>query len=107
MTKMSFSVMCGVVLLLSGCQYGVYVKDPKNLTSTEIINVLKNADIQLVATSHSGNVVILLKDDTSMSGIYNSKTAPARYQKCELSDIFKLSAVSKNRVRNHWQRYCE
>lgn len=105
--KTMLSFIVSTAFILTGCNSSVSVKDAKNMTTAEIIEVLENADIEWIATSHSQHIEIGLKDGTELSGKYNPDEAPPKYQKTDCWDILNLSErIKKSRIKK-WQTMAE
>ena len=68
--KYIFSIFVAVVLM-TGCSRDLSVKNPKALTSEEIVKVLKYEAIEMVSTTHSNKVLISLKNGKIYEGIFN------------------------------------
>lgn len=94
-------------LISGGCNSSVNVKDAKNMTTAEIIEVLENADIEWIVTSHSQHIEIRLKDGTELSGRYNPDEAPPKYQETYCRDILNLSLRIKESRIKKWQTIAE
>lgn len=107
MKRIMLSFIVSTAFILTGCNSSVSVKDPKNMTTAEIIEVLENADIKWIVTSHSQHIKIFLKDGTELSGRYNPDEAPPRYQETYCRDILNLSLrIKESRVKK-WQTMAE
>lgn len=105
--KIIVLIFSSAMLLLLGCNRTVPVKDHKNMTTIEIIEVLENADIKCVSTTHSQYIGITLKDGSELSGKYNPNEAPVKYQNAHCRDILNLSEqIKKSRV-SKWETTCE
>jgi hypothetical protein len=96
------------VLILSGCMTPVQVKDPKNLTTKEIVAVLKHESIDTVSTSHSNRVWINLTDGREYEGVYNPHDIPKFAKDKTLHDASNFVAhMQKKRLLTTWEHICE
>lgn len=108
MAKNIYVLLLGVFFMIfNGCSTPIAIKDPKNMTTAEIIFLLENEDIDYVATSHSQHISIFLKNGKKFSGRYNASEAPEKYQKENLNDILNLTVYIKNHRIRKWKTLCE
>ena len=96
------------VLLFSGCMTPVKVKDPKNLTTREIVAVLKHESIDIVSTTHSNHVVINLADGRVYAGVYNPHDIPKFGKDPSLHPASNfVDYMRKRRLLTTWELICE
>jgi hypothetical protein len=97
------------VLILSGCTTTlVKVKDPNNLTTREIYEVLKYESIKIVGTTHSNHVGITLADGRTYRGIYNPHDIPRFGKDTSLHPASNFVIyMRKQRTGTTWDILCE
>ena len=96
------------VLIFSGCMTPVKVKDPKNLTTKEIVAVLKHESIKRVWTTHSNHVGIKLADGIEYEGVYNPCDIPRFEKDTSLHPASNfVNYMRKRRLFTTWELICE
>lgn len=97
-----------IILLFSGCMTPVKVKDPQNLTTREIVAVLKYESIDRVSTAHSNHVVIDLADGRVYAGVYNPHDIPRFGKDTSLHPALNFVVyMQKRRLFTTWEIICE
>jgi hypothetical protein len=84
------------------------VKDPNNLTTREIYEVLKYESIKDVLTYHSNHVYITLADGKTYKGIYNPHDIPRFGKDTSLHPASNFVVyMRKQRTGTTWDIECE
>ncbi|MDD5598373.1 MAG: hypothetical protein PHV82_10545 [Victivallaceae bacterium] len=96
-------IIFAAVVLAAGCSRDLSVKDPKALTSEEIVKVLKYESIEMVSATHSNKVRITLKNGKIYEGIFNP------YDISEYTDNKKLHPAGNmvSHIRNKYNKTWE
>jgi hypothetical protein len=101
-------VLLGLLMLLSGCAVPVKVKNPNNLTTEEIYDVLRHESIKSVWTSHSNHVGIELADGRTYKGVYNPHDILKFGNDRSLHPASNFVAhMRKKRLFSTWELVCE
>ncbi len=96
------------MLIFSGCVSPVSVKDPNNITTKEMVSILKHESIERVSTTHSNHVSITLNDGRTFEGVYNPADIPKLYANPSLHPASSfVDYMRKKRLFSTWDLECE